>query len=151
NDYNLEYNLDKCKGLIDFVEYIESEGQTVDGIGTQMHIDINSNKENIATMFQLLAETGKLIKVSELDVRVLTDNPTEEILQQQADMYKYVIEMYGKYIPANQQYGITVWGLIDSAENASWLPGEKQGLWNLNYTRKPAYAGFAEGLKLLQN
>src|SRR5690606_1731130 len=34
NDYNLEYNLDKCKGLIQYVEYIESKGAKVDGIGT---------------------------------------------------------------------------------------------------------------------
>ncbi len=146
NDYNLEYNLDKCKGLIEYVDYIESQGQTVDGIGTQMHISINSNKENIATMFQLLAETGKLIKVSELDVKVLVDDPSEEILQQQADMYKYVVDMYEKYIPVNQRYGITVWGITDSQPNSSWLPGEKQGLWTVDYLRKPAYASFAEGL-----
>lgn len=146
NDYNLEYNLDKCKGLIQYVEYIESQGQTVDGIGSQMHISINSNKEDIATMFQLLAATGKLIKVSELDVRVLVDDPSEEILQQQADMYKYVVDMYEKHIPVNQRYGITVWGVTDSPENTNWLPGEKQGLWTLDYSRKPAYASFAEGL-----
>ncbi|GAA4300267.1 endo-1,4-beta-xylanase [Aestuariibaculum suncheonense] len=149
NDYNLEYSIDKCKGIIEYVKYIESQGQQVDGIGTQMHISINSNKENIATMFQLLAETGKLIKVSELDVRVFVEEPTEEILQQQADMYKYVVEMYEQYIPVNQRYGITVWGLIDSPENASWLPGEHQGLWTLDYTRKPAYTGFADGLEQL--
>lgn len=146
NDYNLEYSIDKCKGLIEYVNYIESQGQTVDGIGTQMHISINSNKDDIATMFQLLAETGKLIKVSELDVRVLVDDPSEAILQQQADMYKYVVDMYEEHIPVNQRYGITVWGLIDSAENASWLPGEAQGLWDINYTRKPAYSSFADGL-----
>src|SRR5690606_28387830 len=39
NDYNLEYNLDKCRGLIDYVKYIDSHGAKVDGIGTQMHID----------------------------------------------------------------------------------------------------------------
>ncbi|PKQ43581.1 endo-1,4-beta-xylanase [Confluentibacter flavum] len=146
NDYNLEYNLDKCKGLIDYVEYIESQGQTVDGIGTQMHISINSNKENIATMFQLLAATGKFVKVSELDVRVFVDDPSEEILQQQADMYKYVVDMYEEYIPVIQRYGITVWGVTDSPANSSWLPGEKQGLWTVDYLRKPSYASFAEGL-----
>ncbi|MDT0676544.1 endo-1,4-beta-xylanase [Autumnicola musiva] len=36
NDYNLEYNLDKTRGIIDYVEYIEGQGATVDGIGTQM-------------------------------------------------------------------------------------------------------------------
>ena len=149
NDYNLEYSIDKCKGLIQYVNYIESKGQKVDGIGTQMHITITSDKSKIETMFQLLAATGKLIKVSELDVAAgLT--PTESDLQKQADMYKYVVDMYTKYIPSNQRYGITVWGLTDSKSNSSWLPGQNQGLWDVNFTRKPSYTSFAEGLKLLK-
>lgn len=147
NDYNLEYSLEKTQGLIDYVKYIETKGVTVDGIGTQMHIAIDSDKDKIATMFQMLAATAKLIKVSELDVVVKSTNPTPEMLQLQREMYKYVAEMYIQHVPASQRYGITIWGVKDSAANASWLPGEKQGLWNLNLNRKPAYAGFAEGLE----
>jgi endo-1,4-beta-xylanase len=149
NDYNLEYSIDKCKGLIQYVNYIESKGQKVDGIGTQVHITINSDKAKIETMFQLLAATGKLIKVSELDIAAgLT--PTESDLQMQADMYKFVVDMYTKYIPVNQRYGITVWGLTDSKTDSSWLPGQHQGLWDINFTRKPSYASFAEGFKSLK-
>lgn len=151
NDYNLEYNLEKCKGLIKYVEYIESKGQKIDGIATQMHISINSNKENIASMFQLMAATGKLVKVSELDITLgTTTNVTPELLQKQAEMYKYVVDMYTKYIPAKQRYGITVWGITDSKKDSSWLPGEKQALWNLEFTRKPAYTGFADGLNAMK-
>ncbi len=146
NDYNLEYSTDKCKGLIQYVNYIESKGQKVDGIGTQMHITINSDKDKINTMFQLLAATGKLIKVSELDVAAGL-SPSESDLKKQADMYKYVVDMYVKNIPANQRYGITVWGLTDSKSDSSWLPGQHQGLWDINFTRKFSYASFAEGLK----
>lgn len=145
NDYNLEYSLDKCKGLIQYVGYIESKGQKVDGIGTQMHITINSDKDKIAAMFQLLAATGKLIKVSELDVAAGL-SPTTADLQKQTEMYKYVVDMYTKYIPANQRYGITVWGVTDSKSDSSWLPGQHQGLWNVDFTRKSSYTGFADGL-----
>ncbi|QDH81641.1 1,4-beta-xylanase [Echinicola soli] len=147
NDYNLEYNLDKCQGIIDYVSYLESQGAQVDGIGTQMHIGIDSNKQNIAMMFEMLAATGKLIKVSELDVRVNTAEPTPEMLQQQAEMYQYVVDMYREHVPEQQRYGITVWGITDSADDADWLPGERQGLWDLNLNRKPAYAGVVEGLQ----
>lgn len=152
NDYNLEYSLDKCKGLIEYVKYIESKGQKVDGIGTQMHITINSDKDKIATMFQLLAATGKFIKVSELDVAAGL-KPTAFDLQLQSDMYKYVADMYAKYIPAKQRYGITVWGLTDSKSDSSWLAGQNQGLWKEEkflYGRKSSYAGFADGLKGLK-
>lgn len=151
NDYNLEYNIDKCKGLIQYVNYIESKGQVVDGIGTQMHINIYSDKDKIEEMFQLLANTGKLIKVSELDVAagVKGTDLTENELELQADMYKFVVDMYKKYVPVNQRYGITVWGLTDSKDDASWLPGKHQGLWDVNFTRKPSYSSFVEGLKSL--
>lgn len=147
NDYNLEYNLDKCKGLIEYVSYIESQGATVDGIGTQMHISIDSDKDNIAEMFKLLAQTGKLIKVSELDVRTNASEATEEILQLQAQMYAYVVQAYIENVPKEQRYGITVWGISDSPADANWLPGEFQGLWDIDLNRKPAYKSFAEALK----
>ncbi|MDR8393358.1 endo-1,4-beta-xylanase [Aliifodinibius sp. S!AR15-10] len=149
NDYNLEYNLDKCRALINYMEYIEDNGATVDGIGTQMHLSINSDKENIAEMFSLLAETGKLVKVSELDIGlggVTTENATAELYEQQSEMYKYVVEKYFEIIPEEQRYGITVWSPLDSPQGSSWRAGEPIGLWTLEYERKRAYAGFAVGL-----
>lgn len=145
NDYNLEYNLDKCRGIIQYVQYIESKGAKVDGIGTQMHLSLTSDKEKIAEMFQLLAATGKLIRVSELDVR-LGKIPTEAELAAQAEMYRYVVEMYFKYIPTNQRYGITVWGITDSPDDSNWLAGEQQALWDINHRRKLSYKGFCDGL-----
>ncbi|MDR1023717.1 MAG: endo-1,4-beta-xylanase, partial [Prevotellaceae bacterium] len=147
NDYNLEQNLAKCDGLIAYVQYIESQGATVDGIGTQMHISITSSKENIAQMFAKLAQTGKLIKISELDITVGTSSPTAENYAQQAEMYRYVADMYMQHIPESQRYGITVWCASDNAqEHANWLPDDAPCLWDANYERKHAYKGFADGL-----
>ncbi|WP_374165039.1 endo-1,4-beta-xylanase [Arcticibacter sp. MXS-1] len=150
NDYNLEYNLDKCKGLIEYVKYIEGKGAKVDGIGTQMHITIKSDKEKIANMFTLLAATGKLIKVSELDIGlgdVKTAQATKEQYKEQQEMYKYVIDKYFELIPPAQRYGITIWSPTDSPANSSWRAGEPIGLWTEGFTRKPAYMGVAEALK----
>lgn len=149
NDYNLEYNLDKCRGLIEYVKYIESKGAKVDGIGTQMHISITSDKDKIAEMFKLLAATGKLIKISELDlgVGVKTTAATAEHYQAQAEMYKYVIDKYFELIPAKQRYGITLWSPLDSPANSSWRAGEPIGIWTETYVRKLAYASVAEALK----
>ncbi|MDQ6469774.1 endo-1,4-beta-xylanase [Flavobacterium sp. LHD-80] len=147
NDYNLESRLDKCDGLIEYVKYIESKGATVDGIGTQMHISLTTDKDKIVQMFQKLAASGKLIKISELDIRLGTATPTVEQQASQAAMYQYVIDMYKKYIPAAQQYGITIWGVSDSVkEHEFWLPNESPNLWDANYVRKHAYKGTADGL-----
>ncbi|MEO8236470.1 MAG: endo-1,4-beta-xylanase [Flavobacterium sp.] len=147
NDYNLESRLDKCDGLIEYVKYIESQGTTVDGIGTQMHISLTTDKAKIAQMFQKLAASGKLIKISELDVRLGTNSPTAAQQASQAEMYQYVIDMYKKYTPAAQQYGVTIWGVSDRVkEHVYWLPDESPNLWDANYVRKHAYKGTADGL-----
>ncbi|SEK77259.1 Carbohydrate binding domain-containing protein [Parapedobacter koreensis] len=148
NDYNLESgSLAKLDGLIDYVNYMESQGAAVDGIGTQMHLSLSSNRDNIAAMFEKLAATGKLIKVSELDIQVGTTSPTMEQYAEQAALYRYVVEMYNTHIPKEQQFGITVWGISDNAqEHQYWLPEDAPNLWDQNYARKHAYKGFADGL-----
>lgn len=147
NDYNLESSLAKCDGLIDYVEYIESKGATVDGIGTQMHISLSTDKDKIVQMFQKLAASGKLIKVSELDVRLGTKSPTLEQLANQSAMYQFVIDSYMKYIPKAQQYGITIWSVSDNEkEHEYWLPDESPNVWDAEYKRKHAYKGVADGL-----
>jgi len=150
NDYGLEANTEKCKGLIAYVDYIESKGAKVDGIGTQMHIDIHADSAKIVKMFQLLAATGKLIKISELDIglggNTQTADATKEQYLEQAKMYKFVIDQYFKNIPAAQRYGITFWSALDSPANSSWRPGEPIGLWTETYIRKLAYEYAAKAI-----
>jgi GH35 family endo-1,4-beta-xylanase len=147
NDYNLESSLAKCDGLIAYAQYIESQGVKIDGIGTQMHLSLNSNRDNIVQMFQKLAQTGKLIKISELDIQVGTSSPSVEQYAQQAELYQYVIDMYMQYIPESQRYGVTVWCVSDSSqEHENWLPDDAPCLWDSKYNRKHAYKGFADGL-----
>jgi endo-1,4-beta-xylanase len=150
NDYNLEYSLDKCRGLIEYVKYLEGKGAKIDGIGTQMHIDATTSKANIDEMFKLLAATGKLIKVSELDMGLgggtKTPQATTAQYAAQAEMYKYVIKKYFELVPAAQRYGITIWSPLDSPASSSWRAGEPIGLWTEGYVRKPAYVGVADGL-----
>jgi len=149
NDYNLEYNLDKCRGLINYVAYIEKNGAKVDGIGTQMHIDSKLDKSKIDEMFRLLAATGKLVKVSELDMGISgkkTPVITAAEYVEQKEMYRYVVEKYFEIIPKAQQYGICIWSPLDSQANSSWRAGEPIGLWTEGFVRKPAYVGVVEGL-----
>ncbi|PZX18612.1 carbohydrate binding protein [Breznakibacter xylanolyticus] len=147
NDYNLEHNIDKCKALIEYVTYIEEKGAKVDGIGTQMHININTNKENIKEMFTLLAATGKQVRITELDVQVQTDAPSADHYQKQAEMYQFVVDQYKALVPAAQQFGITVWGVSDNEkEHEHWIPDDAPNLWDAKYERKMAYKYFADGL-----
>ncbi len=167
NDYNLEFNLAKCQALINLVNYWERdvEGEdkvTIEGLGTQMHVTYNMNpdaqkkqEDRIVEMFKLLASSGKLIRVSELDMGICnasgetikTIDVTEEQHHAMADFYTFIVEKYFELIPANQQWGICVWGVKDSPAGSGWRAGEPIGLWDESYYRKHTYAGFADGLE----
>jgi len=166
NDYNLESDWDqnkKLKSLINWIKKWEADGVTkIDGIGSQMHISCYANpqtqeskKAAIVNMFKLMAQSGKLIRISELDMgyvdadgnSVQTASMTEEQHKQMAELYKFVVEKYLELIPAQQQWGICQWCITDSPTTpGGWRTGEPTGLWDLKYYRKHTYAGFADGL-----
>jgi len=157
NDYGLESeDQKKCLGLIDYIKYVEAQGVKVDGIGTQMHVTLGvTTMAGIRAMLTNLAATGKLIKISELDMGyresgsttdLTTDAITFEQAQEMSAFYQNIVKAYFELIPAAQRYGITHWSPLDSPASSSWRAKEPIGLWNLNYNRKPAYAGFADGL-----
>ena len=166
NDYNLETDYDnnqKLKSLIHWIGEWEKDGVTkIDGIGSQMHISCyadeatNESKKNaVVNMLKLMAESGKLCKISELDMAyvdasgntVPTTKMTEEQHKQMRDLYEFVVSKYFEIIPLAQQYGITQWCATDSPDTTgAWRKGCPTGLWDSNYLRKHTYAGFAAGL-----
>ena len=151
NDYNLETSPGKLQALIDFVKYIDENNSTgaslVDGIGTQMHVQTSITKDKVDAMFKAMAATGKLVRVTELDVAVGTANPTADQLLAQAETYKMIVESYKENVPAAQQSGITIWTLSDNAaEHEFWLEGDAPNLFDANYGRKLAYKYFCDGL-----
>ena len=165
NDYNLESDWDdngKLRSLIKWIKDWEADGVTkIDGIASQMHISCyadpntqKSKKDHIVKMLELMAKSGKLCKISELDMGyvdaagkdVTYDQMTEEQHKEMRDLYTFVLQKYFEIIPAAQQYGITQWCATDSPKDSGWRPGLATGLWDLNYLRKHTYAGFAVGL-----
>lgn len=165
NDYNLESDWDdngKLRSLIQWIKDWEADGVTkIDGIASQMHISCyadpvkqESVKNHIVKMLELMAGSGKLCKISELDMGyvdaagkdVTYDQMTEEQHKEMRDLYTFVLQKYFEIIPAAQQYGITQWCATDSPKDSGWRPGLPVGLWDLNYLRKHTYAGFAVGL-----
>ena len=177
NDYNLESDWDnnqKVKSLVYWIGVWEKKGKElgwntkIDGIGSQMHISyyenpqtLESKKKAIQNMLKIMVKSGKLVRISEIDMGYVDKKnndvttaqleklPIEERVAKEkamAEYYKWIIEQYFKIVPPDQQYGICQWCLTDSPADSGWRPGQPVGLWNLNYQRKPAYGGFADGL-----
>ncbi len=166
NDYNLEAsynNTAKTDGIIRTIARWEADGETrIDGIGTQMHVSYSldpawqaKQEQCVVDMFTKLAASGKLVHVSELDMGIQDENGntiktgdlTFEQKQLMSDYYKFIITKFFEIIPKEQQYGIVQWAATDSPEGSGWRAGEPIGIWDINYSRKPAYAGWCEGLQ----
>lgn len=165
NDYNLESTWDdnkKLKSLVNWIKKWECDTVKIDGIGSQMHISYNENadkqkkqEECVVNMLKIMSESGKLVRISELDMGYVdkdgnslkTTQLTEEQHKAMAKFYTFIVEKYLEIVPAAQQYGICQWCLTDSPEDSSWRKGEPVGLWDRSYNRKHTYGGFADGLK----
>ncbi len=147
NDYNLETNPNKLAELIKFVEYIDANGGHVDGIGTQMHVQKSITKEQVDAMFKTLAATGKLIRITELDVAMGLSKLSDADQQEQADIYKMILDSYFENIPVGQQSGVTIWGLSDKEdEHEYWLKGDCPNIFDADYARKIAYKAVCDAI-----
>ena len=154
NDYNLELNAAKLDSFIALVNELKTQTVPINGVGTQMHISINTDKNGIDNMFAKLAATGLKVKISELDIRLNPNNtigftPTQAQLEQQANMYRYVIQSYYNKVPAAQRYGVTVWGITDKFSWITISQGREDMplLFDQYYRKKAAYTGLWRGLK----
>jgi GH35 family endo-1,4-beta-xylanase len=173
NDYNLEGTWDivekngvsaskKVWSIVNWIKKWEADGVTkIDGIGTQMHISyfensgsLNNLKKAITGMFTVMANSGKLVRVSEMDMgytdangnKVTTDKITEAQHKKMAEFYEWIFNEFFRLIPVAQQWGICQWCPTDSPANSGWRANEPVGIWDLNFYRKHVYAGFVRGL-----
>ena len=173
NDYNLETAYDqnkKLKSLIHWIGEWEKDGVTkIDGIGSQMHVSCcmdpveqKKREDAYVNMLNLMVSTGKLVRISELDmglevpnldknskdpyIQVKTTDMTEEQHKAMRAYYEFIVKKYLEIVPENQQWGICQWCATDSPANSGWRAGKPVGLWDLDYYRKHTYGGFAAGL-----
>ena len=155
NESGLECNTatssQKLDSLIAYVQWLQSQGAPIDGIGTSMHVNIATAKTGVDYMFQKLAATGLKIRISELDVACNNNlrgfSLTPEVLAYQATTYHDVIASYLANVPAAQRQDITIWGVNDGN---SWL--FKGGtdfplLFDDNFNTKPAFNGALQALQ----
>lgn len=139
----LDTDLDKCSRFTSYVTSLESQGAKVDGLAVTIDAYVDSTSTaNVGQMLQWLAATGKMVRISDLNVTIsgaTSDNVTEAQLKKQAEMYGDIIKAYNDNVPEAQRGGITIHQTLDN--------GTPNGLWNRSYSRKHAYGSVAEALK----
>jgi endo-1,4-beta-xylanase len=153
NDYGQEWGGVKLDSMISLVMRLKNKGVPINGIGMQMHIDINVDTAGITRALKRLASTGLKVHISELDVSVNPNNDanidfTTALQLKQAALYRFIAEIYRATVPPGQEYGITTWEFCDAD---SWIPSFfNRKDWPLpfdaDYQKKPAYFGLLKGL-----
>ena len=144
NDYGLEVPGPKLNAVLVHLRKLRAEGIRIDGIGLQMHISLNSPKEEeLKEACRQISDAGFRLHFSELDVRLNTAQTNikkkAELLISQSERYRFVFQLF-QSLPPDQQFGITLWGLSD---NDSWLSESSYKarplLFDNQYLPKPAY------------
>ena len=141
--------LAKAQKLLNHIAAWEADGSTrIDGIGLSLQLNLyadmeqqRQNQENLAELFDLMASSGKIIRIADLEINAVNSkgkpvpvsNLTYEDQLAIADFFRYIVHQYLTTVPAAQQYGISLGTLTGT------------GLWNADFNRNPAYAGFVEG------
>ena len=136
----------------------DKNGAKIDGINAKLNLsyseDAATQAENKATLDKLLdnlASTGKLIRLSNFDIKyqnaeatnVSADKITAEQRQKLSDYYGYVIKSYMSKIPNDKQAGICKGNLADT--------NDPVGLWSIDskskdWVRNATYKAFCDAL-----
>lgn len=130
NDFDTDGgNADKLTCLLQMVDNLQTKQVPIDGVGFQMHIQIDwPSIASIKAAFQAIVDRGLKVKITELDIPV--NNPyntatfpqfatySENAQTQHKARYRDVVQAYIDTVPADKRGGITIWGLWDGD---SWL------------------------------
>ena len=148
----------KFESLKYWINIWDTKGAKIDGINAKLNLtyseDAATQQANVASLEKLLANlasTGKLIRLSNFDIKyqdasgasVSADKITDEQRQKLADYYGYVIKSYMTKIPNDKQAGICKGNLVDTSDPV--------GLWakdsaSKDWVRTATYKAFCDAL-----
>ena len=148
----------KFESLTYWMGIWENKGAKIDGINAKLNLSYSeddtkqaANKKAVESLLSNLASTGKLIRLSNFDIKyqdatgasVAAKDITTEQRQKLADYYGYVIKSYMNKIPHEKQAGICKGNLVDTSDPV--------GLWSVDsktrdWVRNATYKAFCDAL-----
>ena len=146
------------ESLMYWIGIWDNNGAKIDGINAKLNLTYSedaakqeANKATLNTLLDNLAATGKLIRLSNFDIKYLdaegANVPAKSITdaqrQQLADYYAYVIKSYMNKIPHEKQAGICKGNMSDTTDPV--------GLWAVDinskdWVRTATYEAFCKAL-----
>jgi len=148
----------KLESLNYWIKIWDANGAKIDGINAKLNLSYSedpatqeANKATLDHLLTNLAATGKLIRLSNFDIKYLNaagasvtaKDITPAQRQSLADYYAYVIRSYMSKIPNDKQAGICKGNLADT--------NDPVGLWSVDkdskdWVRNAIYKAFCDAL-----
>ncbi len=148
----------KFESLKYWISVWDAKGAKIDGINAKLNLTYSedaatqeANKASLDNLLDNLASTGKLIRLSNLDIKykdaegasVTAKDITDAQRQKLADYYSYVIKSYMSKISNDKQAGICKGNLADT--------NDPVGLWSVDsksrdWVRNATYEAFCKAL-----
>lgn len=147
----------KFESLKYWMDIWDRNGAKIDGVNAKLKLEYNedadklaANKEAYETLLRNLVATGKLVRLSDFDIKyinsknlnVTAKDITEEQRQTLADFNAYAIKAYLDIVPDNQQAGICKGNISDTSDPVGlWSVDNKSG-----WVRTATYKAFCDAL-----
>ena len=148
----------KMESLNYWIKTWDANGAKIDGINAKLNLAYSENAEqqeankvSLDNMMANLAATGKLIRLSNFDIKYLdadganvaAKDITDAQREKLADYYGYVIKSYMTKIPNDKQAGICKGNMADTSDPV--------GLWSIDtnskdWVRTATYKAFCDAL-----
>ncbi|MEZ4621072.1 MAG: endo-1,4-beta-xylanase [Caldilineaceae bacterium] len=121
NDYSTT-NPRKRQCIYDLVQELQADGVPVDGVGMQMHTNIQSpTPQVVETTIRKFAELGQ-VHITEFDMSIYTNNTDsyesvpEAVLVRQGERYRELFDIFKRN--SDLIGSVTFWGMAD---DHTWL------------------------------
>lgn len=151
-------DIKKLESLKYWIGIWDAKGAKIDGINAKLNLTYSedeatqeANKKSLDDLLVNLASTGKLIRLSNFDIKyqdatggsVPASSITDEQRQKLADYYAYAIKSYMNKIPNEKQAGICKGNMADTTDPV--------GLWSVDmdskdWIRTATYKAFCDAL-----
>ena len=147
----------RLESLKYWIKKWEANGAIIDGINAELNLTYSedadkqaANQTSFNSFLANLAATGKLIRLSNFDIKyqdasganVAAKDITDEQRQKLADYYGFVIKTYMNTIPKEKQAGLCKGNMVDTSS-------DPVGLWTKvsnDWVRTATYKAFCDAL-----